>query len=146
MNEMAAAAIAAPEVEREVATDLVRRGLKAAPVLLVLDLIFWGTDGILSGAFAVLLVMANFALSAAILSWAAKIGPTMLMGATLGGYILRLGLVTAAVVAVHEQPWVAMPALGITLVVTHLGLLFWETRHVSMSLAYPGLAPRREGS
>jgi hypothetical protein len=26
--------------------------------------------------------------------------------------------------------------------VTHLGLLFWETRSVSLSLAYPGLKPK----
>ena len=26
--------------------------------------------------------------------------------------------------------------------VTHLGLLFWETRYVSVTLAYPGLKPR----
>ena len=26
--------------------------------------------------------------------------------------------------------------------ITHLGLLFWETRYVSATLAYPGLKPR----
>ena len=36
--------------------------------------------------------------------------------------------------------------LGITVIVTHVGLLFWETRHVSASLAYPGLKPRRTGA
>ena len=35
----------------------------------------------------------------------------------------------------------ALKALGVTLIVTHLGLLIWETRHVSASLAYPGLKP-----
>jgi hypothetical protein len=29
--------------------------------------------------------------------------------------------------------------LGVTLFVTHLGLLFWELRSVSFSLAAPGL-------
>ena len=37
----------------------------------------------------------------------------------------------------------SLPALGTTLVVTHLGLLFWEMRYVSLSLAHPGLKPRR---
>ena len=27
------------------------------------------------------------------------------------------------------------------MIVTHLGLLFWETRYVSASLAFPGLKP-----
>ena len=31
--------------------------------------------------------------------------------------------------------------LGVTILVTQLGLLWWETRHVSLSLAYPGLKP-----
>jgi hypothetical protein len=34
-----------------------------------------------------------------------------------------------------------MTALGITVIVTHLGLLFWELRYVSASLAFPGLKP-----
>ena len=35
-----------------------------------------------------------------------------------------------------------MPWLGFTLVGAHLGLLFWETRYVSLQLAAPGLRPR----
>ena len=31
--------------------------------------------------------------------------------------------------------------LAITIIVSHLGLLVWETRYVSLSLAYPGLGP-----
>jgi hypothetical protein len=34
-----------------------------------------------------------------------------------------------------------MVALGVCVLVTHLGLLFWELRYVSMSLAFPGLRP-----
>jgi len=32
------------------------------------------------------------------------------------------------------------------LLVTYLGLLFWETRYVSASLAFPGLKPRTKGA
>jgi len=32
----------------------------------------------------------------------------------------------------------------LTLIVTHLGLLFWELRYVSGSLAYPGLKPTKK--
>jgi len=31
--------------------------------------------------------------------------------------------------------------LAVTILATHLGLLFWELRYVSASLAYPGLKP-----
>ena len=36
-----------------------------------------------------------------------------------------------------------LPALVITIAVTHLVLLAWETRYVSLSLAAPGLKPGR---
>jgi len=44
---------------------------------------------------------------------------------------------------VRDASWMSLPALGTTLVLTHLGLLFWEMRYVSLSLAHPGLKPRR---
>jgi len=39
-----------------------------------------------------------------------------------------------------------LPSLGITLIVAHLGLLFWEMRYVSLSLAHPGLKPGRRST
>jgi hypothetical protein len=42
---------------------------------------------------------------------------------------------------VQDAGWVEPTALGLTLVVTHLGLLVWELRFVSISLAHPGLRP-----
>ena len=64
------------------------------------------------------------------------------MGVALFGFLIRLALV------VRRRPARARPGLGrptcrsgVTLVVAHLGLLFWETRYVSASLAFPGLKP-----
>jgi hypothetical protein len=68
----------------------------------------------------------------------------MLMGTVLFGFLARMLLLTAAVVAVRDFAWVDLTALAITLLVTHLGLLIWETRHVSASLAFPSLTPRRQ--
>jgi len=64
-----------------------------------------------------------------------------MMVATMFGYILRLGVVALAVMLVRNEPWVDLVALGLTLIVTHLGLLFWEMRFISASLAFPGLRP-----
>jgi len=36
---------------------------------------------------------------------------------------------------------VAAVSLGATIIVTHLGLLFWEMKYVAISLAHPGLKP-----
>jgi len=130
-----------PAVEAEVAGDMARRMLPVLPVLVLVAGLIWGVDGAFSGAFAVALVLANLALSAALLGWAARISLALLMAAALGGFALRLFLLTAVVWAVKDQAWVDITALGFTLIVTHLGLLIWETRHVSASLAYPGLKP-----
>jgi hypothetical protein len=130
-----------PAVEAQVAADMARRMLPVLPVLVVLAGLIWGADGAFSAAFAVVLVLGNLALSAALLGWAARISLALLMAAALGGFILRLVLLTAVVYAVKDHGWVDIVALGITLAVTHVSLLIWETRHVSASLAFPGLKP-----
>jgi hypothetical protein len=132
-----------PAVERQVAADIVRRSLPVAPVILILCALGWGVAGAASAAYALVLVLANFFASAAMLAWAARTSLNLLMGVALFGYIGRLGLITVAVLAISGQSWFSPIPLCATLVLTHLGLLIWETRYVSASLAYPGLKPRR---
>ena len=64
-----------------------------------------------------------------------------MMGAVLFGYLIRLGLIFLAVLFVKDAGWISLPALGTTIIVTHLGLLVWEMKYVAISLAYPGLKP-----
>lgn len=131
-----------PPVERQVAADLARRGLMVSPALILIAGVIWGLHGAYSSAYAVGLVIANFVLAALLLSWAARISLVALAVAALGGYLLRLGLLTLSVLAVRHQAWVSMVPLALTIAVTHLGLLFWETRYVSATLAFPALKPR----
>jgi hypothetical protein len=63
----------------------------------------------------------------------------------LFGYLLRLGLILLAVLLVRHAGWVKPVPLGITLIVTHLGLLVWEMKYVAASLAFPGLKPSTQG-
>ena len=128
-------------VEAQVVADMVRRTLPGFPVLILVAGLGWGVDGALSSAFAVALALGNLVLSAVLLGRAARISLPLLMAAALGGFLLRLVLLTASVWAVADVAWVEMVPLGLTLIVTHLGMLIWETRHVSASLAYPGLKP-----
>lgn len=130
-------------VEREVVSDMIRRSLAGLPVPVVAAALVWGWKGALSAAFALGLVLMNFLLSAAMLGRAARISLQALMAAALFGFFVRLGLVTALILAVRHQSWVEMVPLCITVLVAHLGLLIWETRHVSASLAFPGVAPNR---
>ena len=87
------------------------------------------------------IVIANLAMSGATLSWAARTSLNLLMVAALGGFLLRMGLVVVVISMIRHEPWVDLPTLAVTLLLTQLGLLFWETKYVSATLAYPGLKP-----
>ena len=131
----------APEVERELAFDMLKRGVWFAPAILLVSTMIWGTEGAASAAVAIAVVAVNLLLAAISLSWAAKISLTAIMAVALGGFAVRMALVTAVLFAVRNVSWIDMTALGIAVLVTHLGLLFWELRYVSASLAFPGLKP-----
>ena len=133
-----------PAPEREVARDIAIRGLKVLPVALVLGFIGWGANGVISVGLAVAMVLVNFLVAAALLSWAARISLGLLMGVALFGFVLRIGAIGLVLYLVRDEPWVAPVPLGFTLVLAHLGLLLWEARFVSLSLAYPGLKPGTE--
>ena len=130
-----------PAPEPVLARDIAKRALAFAPVAVVVCAAIWGAPGATSAAYAMVLVLANLALAAWMLSTAARISYGALMGAALFGFIIRLALVSAAVLLVGDAGWVEPLALGLTLVVAHLGLLFWELRFVSISLAHPDLKP-----
>jgi hypothetical protein len=129
----------APEVD--VSKDIGKRGLIAAPVIIALSLVIWGTEGAWSSAYGVAIILANFALSAAIIATTARISLSLMMGAVMFGYLIRLGLIFIAVWFVADASWISLPALGATIIVTHLGLLAWELKYVAISLAHPGLKP-----
>lgn len=131
-----------PAVEQQIAWDMIRRALPAAPVLMLIAGLIWGVDGALSSGYAIAVVLANFALSAAILTATARISLAVMMAGVLGGYLLRLILITVAVLAVIHMSWVVVLPLAFTLMITHLGLLMWESRYVSATLGHPGLKPR----
>jgi hypothetical protein len=130
----------APELE--IAGDLARKSVLVAAVLIAASALVWGVAGALSSAYSVVLVVLNFFAAAKLIGVGARHGGSALMIAVLGGFALRLGVLTVAIVAVKDAAWIERAPLFITLLVTHLGLLLWETRSVSLSLAYPGLKPK----
>lgn len=135
-----------PAVERQLARDMVRHGLIVTPALLVVCGAVWGWVGVSSCAYGLALVFANFLLAAGMLGWAARFGSSVLLATALGGFLVRMLLLVLAIAVVKDQAWIDMAPLGATILVTYLGLLFWETRYVSASLAFPGLKPRTKGA
>ena len=129
--------------ESDIDRRLARRAVLVAPVFLLVGVLGWGLDGLLSSALALVLVAVNFRLGAAIITRAAQISINALYGAVLGGYVVRLAMMTAVVLIVKAAGLLATVPFAITLLVTHLGLLAWESRHVAMTLAAPGLRPTK---
>ena len=130
-----------PAVEREVGLDLARRAALIAPVVLAAAYVWRGIDGLLGAAIALALVAANFIAGALSLQWAGRRGPTALATVAVGGFLVRMAVVLGVIVLVQDTVDLAC-LLGV-LVVSHVGLLIWETKHLSISLAAPGLKPTR---
>lgn len=127
--------------EAIIARDMVKRAAIVGPILIVAFGLIWGVHGALSTAYGLAIVVANFALAAAMLAWAARISTGFVMAAALFGYLIRLTLIFLAIFLVRNASWVELVPLGVTVIVTHLALLFWEMRRVSLSLAFPALKP-----
>ncbi|HBX77699.1 MAG TPA: ATP synthase subunit I [Acidimicrobiaceae bacterium] len=124
----------------QISVDMAKRAVWLLPLALFVGG-FWSIHGILSSLYAVAIVVVNFLLAAWLLKAGGRISFAAMAGAALFGYLLRLGLIFLAVMLVKDASWVELVPLGIMLIVTHLGLLFWEMRFVSGSYAFPGLKP-----
>lgn len=143
MTEPLTTALPGPAPEVAVSKDMVKRGLVVGPLLIVVCGVVWGLHGAYSSAYGIAIVLVNFALAALIVAGTARISLGLMMGAVLFGYLIRLGLIFLAVLLVKDAGWISLPALGATIIVTHLGLLVWELKYVALSLAHPGLKPAR---
>ena len=131
-----------PAVERDIALDLAKRGVFVAPVALAIGGLIAGVDGVISVAIALGIVTINFLVAAWSVGWAANVSPQA-VGAAAASYVVRLGAIFVALFLLKDASFVDLPVLGFALVLSHLALLFWETKHLSISLAAPGLKPER---
>ena len=125
-----------------VAFDLAKRSLWLIPVVTILSAAFWGPQGVASTLYGLAIVVVNFVLSAYLLAVTGRISAALMAGAAMFGFLARLGLIFLAVMLVKDQSWVELVPLGLTLIIAHLVLLFWEMRYVSGTLAFPGLKPQ----
>ncbi len=137
--------ISAPEgidaPEPAIARQLAVHALWIAPAIVTVAGLLRGWKGASGAAAALALVAANFLLAAALLQWSARISSSMLAATALGGYVVRLGLITAVGFGLRALGVIDLATFAVVLVASHLGLLVWELRSVSLSLAAPGLRP-----
>ena len=133
-----------PSPEAQITRDIVKRGIFVAPVLIAVSSLLWGSSGAWSSAYGLGLVLCNFMIAAGLVATTARISYALMMASMMFGYLFRLALVAVAVFVVRQSSWVELIPLGLTIILAHLGLLFWELRYVSLSLAYPGLKPKKQ--
>ncbi len=131
----------AQQPERALVFDLARLGLIVGPVFMAICGLAWGWHGLASSFFALVLVIGNLFLGAMIIETSAKISLNFLMGAVLGGFLVRLILLTVIVLPVRHFAWFTPVPFAISLVGGHLVLLAWESKRVSTTLSSPNAAP-----
>lgn len=133
--------VAGGEPELAIARDLARRAVWVLPAALGVSWLIWRLDGVASTAYALAIVVANFLAAAFMNSRAARISPVVLGGVAMFGFLFRLATVFVAFWLTRDAAWMSVVPFGLTVVVAHVGLLFWELPYVSASLAFPGLKP-----
>jgi hypothetical protein len=127
--------------ESRIADHMARHALLISPVVILACGVLRGVDGAISAAIGLVLVALNFGVSARLISWASERSLALLQGMVLGGFVVRLFALTLIVLGLEQFSFIDLPVLVLTIAVTHIALLIWETRYVSLTLAAPGLKP-----
>lgn len=133
-----------PAVEQAIGRDLARRALLVTPAVVLAAGLLRASAGALGALLALLVVAGSFLSSAAAVTWAARISMATVAAVALGGYVVRLGVISLIGVGVRQLSFVDFPTFGVVLVVGYLGVLVWELRSVSLTFAAPGLRPAGE--
>lgn len=115
-----------PPAELNLVRSLLRRAVVVGPVAVVLAGVIRGLDGAVAAAIGVVLVVGYYLLSGALMSWLARVSLGAYHAGALFGFVARLGLIVATMLAVAALFDVDRPALGLTVIATYMVLLLWE--------------------
>ncbi|WP_420612520.1 hypothetical protein [Candidatus Spongiisocius sp.] len=115
-----------PPVELNLVRSLLRRAVLVGPLAVVVAGLIRGVDGAVAAAIGVVLVVGYYLLSGALMSWLARVSLGAYHAGALFGFVARLGLIVATMLAVAALFDVDRPALGLTVIATYMVLLLWE--------------------
>ena len=114
-----------------------RMALRGVAVTAALGLLFvvgagWslGAPGLAGAGLAVAVVAGMQALSGGLLSLAAPFGPSALLGAALGGYLLKLCIYALLIALLGDAEGIHGPSLAVTAAILLVVALAWQTRLV----------------
>jgi hypothetical protein len=109
-------------------------GAAAAPVAFGAGFLAGGGDAALSALLGVVVVVLNFAAHGASLAWAAGISVIAVQAVALGGFVVRMGLIAGALLALDRAAFFSPLIFGLTVIAGTLALLVYETRLVRAGL------------
>jgi hypothetical protein len=116
------------EPEHELVRRLLPYSLPAFAVAVLTGGLLSGAGGALSAGIAVIVLTANFVGNAYSVSWAARIGPTVLLAVGLGGFMVRLATLTVALLLLDRLSWFSPLAFAAAFVPTTIALLVVEMK------------------
>jgi len=105
---------------------MVVKGLLIVPVLVTALWLWNGAEWAVSGAVGLAMTLLNLWVAGKIIGSVAERNPKLLLAAAMVAFTLGLALLTAIAFALKAADVVYFPVTGITLVVSHLGLVLWE--------------------
>ena len=115
-----------PPVELAMARSIVRRAVVVGPVMLVVFGLLRGLEGLAAATIGVVIVTGYYLLGGAMMSRLARISLGAYHAGALFGFVVRLGLIAATMLAVITLFEVDRMALGLAVVATYVILLVWE--------------------
>lgn len=122
------------QAERELVRRAVVPSVLAFPAAAAIGWAAGGSGVGISAAIGVVVVYANFAAHGMSLAWASRISITVVQVVALVGFVVRLGVIVAAMFALNTLSWFSPLAFGLAVVPATLLLLAYEARLVMRGL------------
>lgn len=123
--------MAATEPERELIRRISPFAFPVAALAFAAVALLSGADAGWSAVIGILVVTANFAANGWSVAWAAGISPVILYAVALGGFVVRLIVVTVAILLLRQLAWFSVVAFVAALVPATIVLLVVEMKLLS---------------
>jgi hypothetical protein len=113
-------------IELQMVKRMIIKGIAIAPFLVAALWLWNGSHYALSGAVGLALTLANLWIAGKLIGTIAEKNPKLLLAAAMLAFMLGLGVLSLAALALKATDVVYFPVTGVTLVVSHLVLVLWE--------------------
>ena len=138
--------VAASEIpvahESRIADHMARHALIVAPLVILACGLLRGVDGAISAAIGLVLVASTSRSPPGSSAGPRERSLTLLQACSARWLHRPLVRADPASCSLCDQlAFIDLPVLVLTIAFTHIALLIWETRYVSLTLAAPGLKP-----